>query len=489
MGSQGILARAGSTVGRAGLFVAFVALFATGLAAAPPAGARPSEDRNPSSSETIAFGSRTVELTLNHSTGGPAWDGRVRDLVVTAGPVLEDLIGVPYPGPDKIGVNERTSGQLGGYAGLAGCSHVVCNIRLSTGFRDKTLLHELTHAWTQSFRNRWLAEGMAEYISARASAKLDGRDLPTVKLAHDRPPFALQDWLLTIDFNTAEEEQIQNEYEGYYWSERFFEQLEATIGADALKRALAIVVPLPAGTVGVRRFMDAVDDAGGANADDLFMRYVFPEDNASDVRARRTAHDRLAAISTRAAAEAPELTHGVFTRVGEDITAWEFEPALAALDRLDKGLSAYLQLRDRLPALKSSADAAGLAYPYPLQSALPTWDFTPFLATIDDAGPAIEAYIDAKDKLSKPRSAWQRLGLIGHRPEEELERAAQQFAAADFKGSIHRSQAAAAQLDGARTRAETFFIIAGATLLPVLMAAALVAWRWKPRSQSSPRSA
>jgi len=483
------LARAGSTVGRAGLFVAFVALFATGLAAAPPAGARPSEDRNPSSSETIAFGSRTVELTLNHSTGGPAWDGRVRDLVVTAGPVLEDLIGVPYPGPDKIGVNERTSGQLGGYAGLAGCSHVVCNIRLSTGFRDKTLLHELTHAWTQSFRNRWLAEGMAEYISARASAKLDGRDLPTVKLAHDRPPFALQDWLLTIDFNTAEEEQIQNEYEGYYWSERFFEQFEATIGADALKRALATVVPLPAGTVGVRRFMDAVDDAGGANADDLFMRYVFPEDNASDVRARRTAHDRLAAISTRAAAEAPELTHGVFTRVGEDITAWEFEPALAALDRLDKGLSAYLQLRDRLPALKSSADAAGLAYPYPLQSALPTWDFTPFLATIDDAGPAIEAYIDAKDKLSKPRSAWQRLGLIGQKPEEELERAAQQFAAADFKGSIHRSQAAAAQLDGARTRAETFFIIAGATLLPVLMAAALVAWRWKPRSQSSPHSA
>ncbi|TMG00620.1 MAG: hypothetical protein E6I03_11105 [Chloroflexi bacterium] len=136
-------------MGRAGLFVAFVALFASGLAAAPPAGARPSEDRNPSSSETIAFGSRTVELTLNHSAGGPAWDGRVRDLVVTAGPVLEDLIGVPYPGPDKIGVNERTSGQLGGYAGLAGCSHVVCNIRLSTGFRDKTLLHELTHAWTQ----------------------------------------------------------------------------------------------------------------------------------------------------------------------------------------------------------------------------------------------------------------------------------------------------------------------------------------------------
>src|SRR5436190_24114396 len=103
MGSERILARAGSTVGRAGLFVAFVALFATGLAAAPPAGARPSEDRNPNSSETIALGSRTVELTLNHSAGGLAWDGRVRDLVVTAGTVPERLIGLPYPRPDRDG--------------------------------------------------------------------------------------------------------------------------------------------------------------------------------------------------------------------------------------------------------------------------------------------------------------------------------------------------------------------------------------------------
>jgi hypothetical protein len=474
-------------VGRALLFVAFIALFASWLVAPPQARALPSEERNPSTSETITFGSRTVELTLSHSAGGPAWDSRVKRLVVAAGPVLEDLIGVPYPGPEKIGINERTGSQLGGYAGLAGCSHVVCNIRLSTDFRDKTLLHELTHAWTQSFRNRWLAEGMAEYISERASTHLDGRELPVIEPAHDRPPFPLLDWLLTIDFNTAEEEQIQSEYEGYYWSERFFEQLEATIGADALERALAVVVPLPAGTVGVRRFMDALDEVGASNADDLFLRYVFPEDSASNVLARRSARDRFAALGAKAAAEAPELAHSVFVRVSEDISAWEFERALAALDGLDKGLSAYLQIRDRLPGLKNAAEAAGLAYPYPLQNALQTWDFGPFVDTIDRAGPSIEAYVSAKEKVVKPRNAWQRLGLIGQKPEDELRRAEQQFAAGRFTESIERSEAAEAQLNGAGSRASNFVLIVG-VILAVMLAGALVVWRWKPRREPSTHS-
>ena len=479
---------AGSLSRRTGLLVASITLFVGVLAAPAPAEGRPGDDRNPSSSETITFGSRTVELTLSHSEGGLAWDSHVKDLVVRAGPALEELIGVPYPGPDKIGINERTSGQLGGYAGLAGCSHVVCNICLSTDFRDKTLLHELTHAWTQSFRNRWLAEGMAEYISTRASARLDGRELGAIELADDKPPFPLLDWLLTIDFNTAEEEQIQSEYEGYYWSERFFEQLETKIGAEALKRTLAAVVPLPAGTVGVRRFMDALGEVGGANADELFIRYVFPENQASQVLARRTAHERLAEISARASTEAPELTRYVFTRVGEDIAAWEFESALAALARLDKGLSAYLKLRDRLPAVKTKAESAGLAYPYPLQNALLTWDFAPFVDTIDKAGPAIDAYAGTKEKLSKPRSAWQRLGLLGRRPEGELDHAAQQFAAANFSDSIERSKAAEAQLDGAGGRAVLLLLAAG-TLLAAIVATGYVVSRWKPRGRPAPHSA
>jgi len=104
---------------------------------------------------------------------------------------------------------------------------------------------------------------MAEYISDRAAARIDGRTILVAEPAGDRPPFPLLDWMLSIDFNTAGEEQVTNEYEGYLWSKRFFDQLEATIGPDALRRAMTAVVPLQAGTVGVRRFMDAVDDPGG----------------------------------------------------------------------------------------------------------------------------------------------------------------------------------------------------------------------------------
>lgn len=440
----------------------------------PPAAARASEGLG--DPQTIAFGSRTVQLTVNESPGDQEWARRVAEVVAAAGPALEEMIGVPYPGPEAMGISERTDEQLYGYAGLAGCSHVVCHIRLSENFRDTTLLHELTHAWTQSFRNRWLAEGMAEYISDRAAARIDGRPLPAPEAAGDRPPYPLLDWTLTIDLNTAEEEQITSEYEGYYWSQRFFEQLEATVGPEAVRRTMAAVVPLQAGTVGVRRFIDAVDEAS-VEADDLFIRYVFPPDREQEVRDRRVARDRLAALTARSAAEAPELSQTPLATIREKVAAWEFAPALAVMDRLDQGLNAYVQLRDRLSALKTSAEAAGLAYPYPLESAADMWEFAWALETVDQAGPAIEAYIAARDELSAPRGLWQRIGLFGRSPDAELERAAQAFASADFTGTIDHSHAAEAQLQGAGSRALMNLLVGAGALVLVLASAALLL-RW-----------
>jgi hypothetical protein len=458
------------------------------LIASPEAGARPAPAPIAGEVQTIAFGSRTVELTVEGSPGDEEWAQRLTDLVIAGGPALEELIGVPFPGPDAMTISERTSEQLSGYAGMAGCSHVVCGIRLLANFDDTTLLHELTHAWTQSFRNRWLAEGMAEYISDRAAARIDGRIIPVAEPAGDRPPFPLLDWMLTIDFNSAEEEQISNEYEGYVWSRRFFEQLEATVGRDALRRTMAAVVPLQPGTVGVRRFMDAVDEAGGVPADDLFIRYVFPPERESEIRDRQTARDRLSALSGRAAAEAPELSQDVFISVRERMAAWEFTPVINAVAYLEEGLNAYLALRDRLPALRSAAEQAGLSYPSSLQSATATWNFTPFLEKIDDATPAIEAYAAAKQKHSEPRSLWQRIGLIGKSPESHLESASTGFASANFTQSIDESHAADAALADANSRALVNAAL-GAVILVLLLLSAGFLLRWAITEQRSPSTA
>ena len=434
------------------LLLAALAVIAS-LIASPGADARPAPAPVAGEVQTIAFGSRTVELTVDGTPGDREWAQRVSDLVIAGGPVLEELIGVPYPGPDAMTISERTSDQLGGYAGMAGCSHVVCGISLLPDFDDTTLLHELTHAWTQSFRSRWIGEGMAEYISDRAAARIHGRIIPVAEPAGDRPPFPLLDWMLTIDFNSAEDEQITAEYEGYVWSRRFFEQLEATVGPDALRRTMAAVAPLQPGTVGVRRWMDAVDDAGGASADDLFIRYVFPPERESEIRDRQTARDRLSALSGRAAAEAPELSQDVFTSIRERMAAWEFTPVINAVAYLEEGFNAYLAIRDRLAALRSAAEQAGLPYPPSLQNATATWNFTPFLETINDATPAIEAYAAAKQDLSAPRSIWQRIGLIGATsPESHLENAAAAFASADFSQSTEESHAAGATLADANSR-------------------------------------
>lgn len=438
--------------------------------------------------ETIAFGSRTVELTVDGSPGHVEWEQRVTGLVAAAGAVLEELIGVPYPGPDSMAVSERSDEQLDGYAGTAGCSHVTCHIRLSSTFDNTTLLHELTHAWTQSFRNRWLAEGVAEFISDRASARIDGRPLPAVEPAGDSPPFALLDWTISVDLETAEEELMVREYEGYYWSNRFFQQLEATVGADALKRTIVAVVPLPDGSVGVRRFMDALDDAGGVQADDLFIRYIFPPGRASEVTGRRAARDRLSALTVRVAAEAPELSQDVLAPVQAHVAAWEFPQALTAIDHLESGLTAYLSLRDRLSALRTAAETAGLAYPHPLQNALQTWDFAPFLDRIDEAESAIVTYSTAKERLAAPRGLWQRIGLFGQRPENGLDSAAQAFAAANFNQSIDRSHDAEASLEAAGDRAVTNLLIVGGLLASIVIGGFAI-WRWGLRTDPTPTQA
>jgi hypothetical protein len=313
--------------------------------------------------------------------------------------------------------------------------------------------------------------------------------IPVAEPAGDRPPFPLLDWMLTIDFNSAEEEQITNEYQGYVWSRRFFEQLEATIGPDALRRTIAAVVPLQAGTVGVRRFMDAVDDAGGVSADDLFIRYVFPPERESEIRDRQTARDRLAALSARAAAEAPELSQEVFTSLRERMAAWEFAPVINALAYLEEGLNAYLALRDQLPALRSAAEQAGLSYPSSLQNATATWNFTPFLEKIGDATPAIEAYAAAKRDLATPRSIWQRMGLIGATsPESHLENAATAFASADFTGSAEESRAAGATLADANGRALVNAALGAVILILLLLSAGLLLF-WAARNQPTPAQA
>ncbi|HEV8574966.1 MAG TPA: hypothetical protein VGR43_09695, partial [Dehalococcoidia bacterium] len=324
-----------------------------------------------------------------------------------------------------------------------------------------------------SFRNRWLAEGMAEYISDRAAARIDGRSFPVSEPAGDRPPFPLLDWVLGIDFETAEEQAIVNEYEGYYWSKRFLDQLEATVGADALKRTMAAVVPLQAGTVGVRRFMDALDEAG-APADDLFIRYVFPSDREQEIRDRRASRDRIAALTARSAAEAPDLPQIVFDPVRAQVANWEFAPALAALDRLEQGLIAYFQLKDRLSALNAEAESAGLAYPIPYRDAAASWAFTPILDTIDQAEAALDAYVAAKTKVSAPWTLWQQIGLVLKSPDGDLEAAALAFNAGSFDESADRSHAAGASLEGASARGSVYAAIAGAILLALVLAGVLL---------------
>jgi hypothetical protein len=222
--------------------------------------------------------------------------------------------------------------------------------------------------------------------------------------------------------------------------------------------------------------MDALDD-GGVQADDLFTRYVFPPERESEIRDRRAARDRLSALSGRASVEAPELSQDVFGPARQQIAEWQFAEALSVLAQLEEGLNAYVALRDQLGALRTAAEQAGLPYPYPIENAKTNWGFAPLLESTKDAGPAIEAYTAAKQKVNEPRSVWQRIGLIGKSPDSHLEKAVAEFASGQFTRSVEQSRAAESTLEDASGRALVNSAIgAAALLLAALSVVLLIRW-------------
>jgi hypothetical protein len=150
--------------------------------------------------------------------------------------------------------------------------------------------------------------------------------------------------------------------------------------------------------------------------------------------------------------------------------------ALWALDDADRRLGEYDMLLRTIQALSEKAEAAGLKLPASVSEQPKGWDFPSVRLQLGEAGRAVDAYVEASERVDGSPSLWERLGLIGRSPENQVRLAAQDFAAGNFVKSTERSSDASQTMSGASGRALQY-LLAGVGVL-AMTAAAIGAGIW-----------
>jgi hypothetical protein len=370
--------------------------------------------------------SATQPFELRYMASDAGWASNVRDLTIRGLPVLESVIGVPLEAREDFTLLEVERVELGGYEGVFWCmEEQLCRIGVVQGAIDHVILHELAHMWTTKFEKRWLAEGIAEFAATRAGEQL-GLPAPPPFSAPYAGTVYLDEWGDTLLAIEPSEEQILRELAGYEQSVRFFKDLEAAIGMDAIRQAN--LAANESEDTNSQDYMDLLEEASGGNpaVTALFRDRVFTPDFAATLDRRALAKERLAElIWTAAQTEFTPRTDGI----EQEIDNWNF---FTALDLIDY------------------AHAFMKAYP-------------------------------AAQEASKHVSLWGRVGLIGQDPEGDLEKAQAAFDAGDYAEAARRAEAAErAWTNASRTATNRALFAAGAL---VFLVTVIFGGRWALRGE------
>ncbi|MGH3349067.1 MAG: hypothetical protein ACRDPS_00265, partial [Nocardioides sp.] len=141
--------------------------------------------------EKMAVGD--TEVSLQSFPGDREWLDFAEKQVTAGLPVLEKLIGNPWPG-GLDAIREDVSSEALGYAWF---DENAKEIVVSEDLDAAILYHEMTHAWINpdTVRGRWLSEGLTEVVAQRATeqAGAKGQKYPKVKRGSEEA-FALLSW-------------------------------------------------------------------------------------------------------------------------------------------------------------------------------------------------------------------------------------------------------------------------------------------------------
>lgn len=282
---------------------------------------------------TVQLGDQDVEV-LAYSDD-KRWLRFVASRMTSGVPVLEELVGTPWPG-GLTTVREDLSVNVRGYDGWFDSRED--SIVIGEELDQELLYHELLHAWASStsFEERWLYEGIAQYLAARAVA-IQG-DEPT-----RRKPVSVTS-KQAVPLNTwgdaGGRAQPTDGY-GYAASYRAMEALLDGMDDDTRSMVLAAAIAgqsayavsgetrLTASRTGWRRFLDLVQVLGHDNrAPRTFSTWVLTPGERKLLQDRRRALADYQDVDDADGQWVPPLG------VRAAMTDWEFEQAQQALTQV-----------------------------------------------------------------------------------------------------------------------------------------------------------
>jgi len=403
----------------------------------------------------------SVAVSIEYFESEDATAAHQREVIEETLPLIADAYGFPYQNASSITVTHSGRQSVLGYEGLTECREQRCDILISPGTRDYTLVHELAHLWSNIFSARWLSEGFADWVTTQvveqaAEGLLSGDLTPT---SPAKVPLQLDEWEDAAGLAGASDELIETTLAGYDYSLRFVRTLAAGFGTETLRdvnRALGESGE-PANS---RRYMDVLEEVSGRDSDSLFLIWVFPESSRPLIEERREARDRYFEVSNRLATGG--LQSEPLGAPWDAIVDWRFSEALIELDAIEANIDLLFEMKEELNSLKDDASALGLVVPPAVGSAIDRFQFDEAKELMASARATIGSYGIARERLAEPRNLWERFGLLGDDPDGELAKARLAFQTGAFDRSREHSEAAIETVDSAsRSAMLRLLVVAG----------------------------
>ena len=400
-------------------------------------------------------------------------------------PLLEELIGRPWPIARQLQITEATSSYLRGYAGWF--SPLDNTIEVGEDLDHETLLHELSHAWFNRglFADRWINEGFAEEYAARALTRL-GQPTEAVALdSNSRFAVRLTDW---GNPRNATGDAAGRESYGYQTSAWLVHQISDEIGLPKMAEVIeAAADDMPAydgsdnefGNIetNTARLLDLFENVGGSKkAADLFVNYVARESERAIYEARSKARDRYARLVERGGDWNPPVI------VRKEMGEWHFTDAESRMTDAE----AVIDRRDELRRL---VERAGTSLPSSLESAYERadTDLTAAMQLAERQLGAATTLVQTRDRLDRSRSVTQKVGLLFAHPERNFDNARDAFATGDTDRATELAQATQRELDRAATTGRNRLLLTSAMIV-VLTVFVITAHRMRRRRHPDPDS-
>jgi hypothetical protein len=412
------------------------------------------------------------------------WRSRVRDRLQRGLPVLERLIGLPWPVAGELSVTERAAAVLEGYAGFYLTDED--RIEISEDLDDLTIVHETSHAWFNQrlFKERWINEGLADTYATLALGELgltwDPIDPPN---RTSSASFPLQAWPppgRIVDSATEARERY-----GYAASYTLVSGLvrEVTparmrdVFSAADKGTIAYVGAPPPEVVGGqndwRTFLDLLEERGGSKrASAEFKTWVLDADGVKELADRADARVAYENLVKHGAGWLPPLA------VRSPMATWSFDTAREQMQAAERVLATC-------DSIAATAETLDVTPPGSLKDdyEYAEEDLTPIQAAADRELDTVGAIADADRKARAPRDVWMQLGLLGAvEPTTRVDAARTAFSLDQMPAAMTAAAEARTLLDRAGDEGRNR-VVAGVQLaiLVVLIVAAVVIWRVRRR--------